>query len=59
MALIFEDSVPSSYRTAFIAKVIQVAKNLNINPNWLMVIMYFESARTFSPSKFSATKNYV
>lgn len=59
MALIFEDSVPSSYRTAFIAKVIQVAKNLNINPNWLMVIMYFESARTFSPSKFSYTKNYV
>lgn len=59
MALIFEEKVPESYRAAFIAKVIQIGKNLNINPNWLMIIMYFESARTFSPSKFSYTKKYV
>lgn len=59
MALIFETQVPIAYRNAFIAKVKSVAANLQINPNWLMIIMYFESARTFSPSKFSATKNYV
>jgi hypothetical protein len=58
-SLIFQDNVPASYRTAFVAKVIQVAANLGINPNWLMIIIYFESARSFSPSKFSATKNYV
>lgn len=59
MALIFESKVPLAYRTAFIAKVIQVAKNLNVNPNWLMIIMYFESAHTFSPSKWSANRGYV
>ena len=48
--LIYENKVPASYRTTFIAKVIQVSKNLGINPNWLMAIMHFESAGTFSPS---------
>jgi hypothetical protein len=48
--LIYESSVPASYRTAFIAKVKEVASKLGINPNWLMAIMYWESARTFSPS---------
>lgn len=33
-----------------IAKVQQVSKDLNINPNWLLAVMYFESAKTFSPS---------
>lgn len=50
MALIYETKVPASYRTAFLNKVLQVAKNLKISPNWLMCIMYFESAGTFSPS---------
>lgn len=59
MALIYESKVPASYRTAFIAKVIQIAANLKINPNWLMLIMYFETAGTFSPSKFNAKKTYV
>lgn len=48
--LIYENKVPASYRTAFVTKVKQVAKRLGINPNWLMAIMYFESAKTFSPS---------
>jgi hypothetical protein len=48
--LIYENKVPASYRTAFIAKVILVSKNLGIDPNWLMAIMHFESAGTFSPS---------
>lgn len=59
MALIFESYVPISYRAAFIAKVITVAKNLGINPNWLMTIMYFESAHTFSPSKWNSARTYV
>ncbi len=50
MSLIYENKVPSSYRTAFIAKLKIVAANLKINPNWLMAIINFESAGTFSPS---------
>lgn len=59
MALIFESYVPASYRKAFVAKVILVAKNLGVNPNWLMLIMYFESAHTFSPSKWNPNRKYV
>lgn len=33
-----------------INKVIQVSKRLNINHNWLLAVMYFESAKTFNPS---------
>ena len=51
MALIYEDKVPASYRIGFIEKVIDISEKLKINPNWLMAIMYFESARTFNPSK--------
>ena len=50
MSLIFENKVPSSYRIPFVKKVKEVASRLGINPNWLMAIMYWESARTFSPS---------
>jgi hypothetical protein len=49
--LIYENKVPTSYRTAFIAKVNQVSRNLGINPNWLMALIDFESAGSFSPSK--------
>jgi len=50
MALVFEDKVPASYRTDFVNKVKEISANLGIDPNWLMAIMYWESARTFSPS---------
>ena len=50
MALIYENKIPSSYRSEFANKVVSVSKALDIDPNWLMAIMYFESARTFSPS---------
>lgn len=36
---------------AQIDKVIQVCNDLDINPNWLLAVMYFESGKTFSPSK--------
>lgn len=32
-------------------KVIEVSANLGINPNWLLGLIYFETAKTFSPSK--------
>lgn len=48
--LIYEDKVPASYRTEFIAKVKTICKKLGIDPNWLMQVMYWESAGTFSPS---------
>jgi hypothetical protein len=50
MSLIYENKIPSSYRTDFANKVISISRALDIDPNWLMAIMYFESARTFSPS---------
>jgi hypothetical protein len=51
MALIYENKVPASYRSGFVKKVNEISSKLDINPNWLMAIMYFESGRTFSPSK--------
>ncbi len=48
--LIYEENVPASYRAPFIAKVQEISTKLGINPNWLMAIMNWESARTFSPS---------
>lgn len=34
----------------FANKVKAICKDLGINPDWLMAAMYFETARTFSPS---------
>ena len=48
--LIYEENVPANYRVPFIAKVQEISTKLGINPNWLMAIMNWESARTFSPS---------
>jgi hypothetical protein len=51
MALIYENKVPASYRSGFIEKLSEVSGKIGVDPNWLMAIMYFESGRTFSPSK--------
>lgn len=40
--LIFEEKVTEN-KDAFLAKVKQVCKDLGINPNWLMAVMYKES----------------
>lgn len=37
--------------SAQIVKVREVCSRLGINPNWLLAVMYFETAKTFSPSK--------
>lgn len=49
MALIYENKVPDSYRKPFINKVKEITPRLGLDPNWLMAIMHFESAGTFSP----------
>jgi hypothetical protein len=51
MALIYEDKVPQSYRKAFVDKVKEIAPRVGLDPNWLMAIIYFETAGTFSPTK--------
>ena len=50
MSLVYENKVPTSYRNDFVKKVREVSTRLGIDPNWLMAIMYWESARSFSPS---------
>ncbi|CCH52354.1 hypothetical protein BN8_01350 [Fibrisoma limi BUZ 3] len=50
MALAYENLVPAAYRSAFIQKVVAVSNRLQIDPNWLMIVMRFESAGTFSAS---------
>lgn len=50
MALAYESLVPSAYRSEFVAKVVTISNRLGINPNWLMIVMKFESAGTFSPT---------
>lgn len=49
MALLFIEKIKIN-KVEFESKVIAISKALKINPNWLMAIMNFESAGTFSPS---------
>lgn len=35
-------------------KTIEVCAELGINPNWLLAVIYFETAKSFSPSKSNA-----
>lgn len=43
MALFLYDSIKGGNKAAFANKVITIANQLNINPDWLMVVMKFES----------------
>lgn len=43
MALIHINLIPSSYRTAFENKVVEIANFLQVKPEWLMQVMYAES----------------
>lgn len=47
--LLFQEKVTEN-QAEFIAKVITICNELGINPNWLMSVMNFETAGTFSPS---------
>lgn len=46
MALLFQNRVSRE----FADKVIEISNKLGIDPNWLMFVMWIETARTFSPS---------
>lgn len=46
MALLFSNKVSSEFSD----KVISISEKLNIDPNWLMFIVNFETGGTFSPS---------
>lgn len=50
MELIFQENVPTVYGSGFISSVKDYSQSLNIDPNWLMAVMYFETAGTFSAS---------
>jgi len=52
MTLIFEDKIPQ-YRDEFKAGVIDVAKKLRIDPNWLMMVFWKESK--MNPSAVNST----
>jgi hypothetical protein len=45
--LAYESKVPATYRTKFIQKVREISQRLGINPDWLMIVMKFETAGTF------------
>lgn len=48
--ILFGDKIPTQYRIDFVSQVKNLAVSLDVNVNWLMFIMDFESAGTFSPS---------
>lgn len=47
--MIFEHLIKEN-KYEFLAKVREIACYLGINADWLMFVMWFESAKTFSPS---------
>lgn len=48
--LIYSHLVKDTPSTYFLNGVIQIAQKLGIDPNWIMGVMYIETAGTFSPS---------
>ncbi|KAB7728424.1 transglycosylase SLT domain-containing protein [Rudanella paleaurantiibacter] len=49
MALVYDEMVLTD-RATFERRVRQIANRFGFNPNWLMVVMRFESAGTFRPN---------
>ena len=48
--MIFEHLIKEN-KEAFLSKVREICKSLDIDPDWLMLVMWFETARTFDPAK--------
>lgn len=46
-SLLYLDMVPAQERAGFEQAVIQAAGRLHVEPDWLMVVMCFETAKTF------------
>lgn len=47
--MILENKITQN-RAAFLAKVQDISAKIGISPDWLMLVMYIETAHTFSPS---------
>lgn len=45
--LIYADMVPADQRAGFCNEVVKMADRLHVEPDWLMVVMRFETAGTF------------
>ena len=45
--LIYESKVPAPYRAAFVAQVNEMSVRLQVKPEWLMIVMCFETGGTF------------
>jgi hypothetical protein len=56
--MIFEELIKTN-REEFIAKVIKVADYLKVKPEYLMFLMWFETAHTFSPSIRNRTSGAI
>lgn len=59
MALAYESLVPSAYRSEFVSKVVTISNRLGIDPNWLMIVMRFETAGYFTPNIKNKTSGAV
>ena len=59
MALAYESKVPASYRAAFIEKVKAISSRLGINPDWLMIVMKFETGGAFTATVTNAGSGAV
>lgn len=46
-SLIYSDLIQADYRAAFVDEITQISERLKIKPDWLMVCICFETARTF------------
>ncbi|GAB3970851.1 hypothetical protein GCM10028806_19640 [Spirosoma terrae] len=45
--LVYSELVPATYRAAFVSEVVTVATRLQVKPDWLMIVIRFETAGTF------------
>lgn len=48
--LLYAEYVPAPYRAAFISEVTEMATRLKVQPEWLMVVMRFETGSSFRPN---------
>lgn len=55
--LLYEDKIPVSYRKQFVEKVVSIAKYLEIEPDWLMLVMNSESGLDSKAVNFGCKKS--
>lgn len=51
--LIFEEKIPSAYRSAFVKKLKDIASKYKLNPNWLMALINSETGGTFRADTYN------